>query len=52
MAYPCLHSPKSTKKTSSIRRIQRSPIRRIQDIVYEYSRRYQAWFVLQETPIH
>ncbi|GJX99485.1 hypothetical protein Tco_0356504 [Tanacetum coccineum] len=42
MAYPCLHSPKTTKKTSSIRRIQRSPIRRIEDIVYEYSRRYQA----------
>ncbi|GJZ60557.1 hypothetical protein Tco_0616373 [Tanacetum coccineum] len=26
-AYPCLHSPKTTKETSSIRRIQRRPIR-------------------------
>ncbi|GJS24776.1 putative nucleotidyltransferase, ribonuclease H [Tanacetum coccineum] len=33
-AYPCLHSPKTTKETSSIRRIQRRPIRRIEDIVY------------------
>ncbi|GJY14731.1 hypothetical protein Tco_0385153 [Tanacetum coccineum] len=32
-AYPCLHSPKTTKETSSIRRIQRRPIRRIEDIV-------------------
>ncbi|GJW22424.1 hypothetical protein Tco_0033046 [Tanacetum coccineum] len=31
-AYPCLHSPKTTKETSSIRRIQRRSIRRIQDI--------------------
>ncbi|GJS19054.1 hypothetical protein Tco_0413526 [Tanacetum coccineum] len=31
-AYPCLHSPKTTKETSSIRRIQRRPIRRIEDI--------------------
>ncbi|GJW98681.1 hypothetical protein Tco_0180489 [Tanacetum coccineum] len=49
--YPCLHSPKTTKETSSIRCIQRSPTRRIQDIVYEYSKRYQAWSLLQETPI-
>ncbi|GJR59760.1 DNA-directed DNA polymerase [Tanacetum coccineum] len=49
--YPCLHSPKTTKETSSIRRIQRSSIRRIQDIVCEYSGRYQAWSLLQETPI-
>ncbi|GJR93541.1 ty3-gypsy retrotransposon protein [Tanacetum coccineum] len=48
-AYPCLHSPKTTKETSSIRRIQRRPIRRIQDIVCEYSRRYQMWSILQET---
>ncbi|GJX17365.1 hypothetical protein Tco_0218197 [Tanacetum coccineum] len=50
MAYPCLHSPKTTKETSSIRRIQRRPIRRIEDIVCEDSGRYQAWSLLQETP--
>ncbi|GKD52964.1 hypothetical protein Tco_1286351, partial [Tanacetum coccineum] len=50
-AYPCLHSPKTTKATSSIWRIQRRPIRRIQDIVCEYSERYQAWSLLQGTPI-
>ncbi|GJX34427.1 hypothetical protein Tco_0245984 [Tanacetum coccineum] len=49
--YPCLHSPKTTKETSPIRRIQRRSIRRIQDIVCEYSGRYQAWSLLQETPI-
>ncbi|GJS37748.1 hypothetical protein Tco_0536130 [Tanacetum coccineum] len=49
--YPCLHSPKTTKETSSIRRIQRRPIRHIQDIVCEYSGRYQTWSLLQETPI-
>ncbi|GJT07538.1 hypothetical protein Tco_0842000 [Tanacetum coccineum] len=49
-AYPCLHSPKTTKETSSIRRIQRRPIHRIEDIVYEDSGRYQAWSLLQETP--
>ncbi|GJR74200.1 hypothetical protein Tco_0086565 [Tanacetum coccineum] len=42
-AYPCLHSPKTTKETRSIRRIQRRPIRRIGDIVCEYSGRYQTW---------
>ncbi|GJZ06604.1 hypothetical protein Tco_0540397 [Tanacetum coccineum] len=31
-AYPCLHSPKTTKETRSIRRIQRRPICRIEDI--------------------
>ncbi|GKC39124.1 hypothetical protein Tco_1051508, partial [Tanacetum coccineum] len=31
-AYLCLHSPKTTKKTRSIRRIQRRPIHRIEDI--------------------
>ncbi|GJS73318.1 hypothetical protein Tco_0706159 [Tanacetum coccineum] len=31
-AYPCLHSPKTTKETRSIRRIQRRPIRRIGNI--------------------
>ncbi|GKE16293.1 hypothetical protein Tco_1423870 [Tanacetum coccineum] len=36
MAYLCLHSPKTTKETSSIRRIQRRPIRRIGDKVCEY----------------
>ncbi|GJR92502.1 putative reverse transcriptase domain-containing protein [Tanacetum coccineum] len=50
-AYPYLHSPKTTKERSSIRRIQRRPIRRIQDIVCEYSGRYQTWSLLQETPI-
>ncbi|GJU89983.1 hypothetical protein Tco_1302406 [Tanacetum coccineum] len=50
-AYPCLHSPKTTKETSSIRHIQRSSIRRIQDIVCEDSGRYQTWSLLQETLI-
>ncbi|GJU26353.1 hypothetical protein Tco_1164974 [Tanacetum coccineum] len=49
--YPCLHSPKTTKETRSIRRIQRRPIRRIKDIVCEDSGRYQTWSLLQETPI-
>ncbi|GJS10677.1 hypothetical protein Tco_0367473 [Tanacetum coccineum] len=49
-AYMCLHSPKTTKETSSIRRIQRRPIRRIKDLVCEDSGRYQAWSLLQETP--
>ncbi|GKC33851.1 ribonuclease H-like domain-containing protein, partial [Tanacetum coccineum] len=49
--YPCLHSPKTTKETSSIRRIQKMSIRRIEDIVCEYSGRYQTWSLLQETPI-
>ncbi|GJR44280.1 hypothetical protein Tco_1312383 [Tanacetum coccineum] len=48
-AYPCLHSPKTMKETSSIRRIQRRPIRRIEDMVCEDSGRYQAWSLLQET---
>ncbi|GKA99672.1 hypothetical protein Tco_0827666 [Tanacetum coccineum] len=43
MAYLCLHSPKTTKETSSIRRIQRRPIRRIEDIVCKDSGRYQTW---------
>ncbi|GJV64826.1 hypothetical protein Tco_1475654 [Tanacetum coccineum] len=50
-SYPCLHSPQTMKETSSICRIPRSPIRRIQDIVCEYSGRYQTWSLLQETPI-
>ncbi|GJS95669.1 putative reverse transcriptase domain-containing protein [Tanacetum coccineum] len=37
--YPCLHSPKTTKETSSIRRIQRRPIRRIEDITDSQSER-------------
>ncbi|GJY79593.1 hypothetical protein Tco_0485394 [Tanacetum coccineum] len=32
-------------------RFQRGSIRCIQDIVCEYSGRYQAWSLLQETPI-
>ncbi|GJU56557.1 hypothetical protein Tco_1230271 [Tanacetum coccineum] len=48
--YPCLHSPKTMKETSSIRRIQRRPIRHIEDIICEDSGRYQAWSLLQETP--
>ncbi|GJX51156.1 hypothetical protein Tco_0278001 [Tanacetum coccineum] len=43
-------SLKTTKKTRSIRRIQRRPIRHIGNIVCEYSGRYQAWSLLQETP--
>ncbi|GKD94668.1 hypothetical protein Tco_1374505, partial [Tanacetum coccineum] len=39
-AYPCLHSPKTTKETSSIRRIQKPPIRHIEDISCEDSGRY------------
>ncbi|GJV63383.1 putative reverse transcriptase domain-containing protein [Tanacetum coccineum] len=48
--YLCLHSPKTTKETRSICRIQRRPIRRIQVIEGEYSGRYQTWSLLQETP--
>ncbi|GJS67084.1 hypothetical protein Tco_0681648 [Tanacetum coccineum] len=51
-AYPCLHSPKTTKEIRSIRRIQRRSIRHIKDIVCEDSGRYQAWSLLQETTIH
>ncbi|GJU55387.1 hypothetical protein Tco_1229101 [Tanacetum coccineum] len=40
MAYPCLHSPKTTKERRSIRHIQRRPIRHIEDIVCEDSGRY------------
>ncbi|GKC54577.1 hypothetical protein Tco_1077322 [Tanacetum coccineum] len=50
-AYPCLHSPKTTKERRSIRRIQKKSIRRIEDIVCEYSERYQTWSLLQETLI-
>ncbi|GJS73764.1 retrovirus-related pol polyprotein from transposon TNT 1-94 [Tanacetum coccineum] len=50
-AYMCLHSSKTTKERRSIRRIQKNLIRRIQDIVCEYSGRYQTWSLLQETPI-
>ncbi|GJZ69053.1 hypothetical protein Tco_0632603 [Tanacetum coccineum] len=49
-AYPCLHLPKTTKERRSIRRIQKKSIRRIEDIVCEYSGRYQAWSLLQEIP--
>ncbi|GJS66585.1 putative reverse transcriptase domain-containing protein [Tanacetum coccineum] len=50
-AYPCLHSPKITKERRSIRRIQKKSIRRIEDIICEYSGRYQTWSLLQETLI-
>ncbi|GKC74888.1 hypothetical protein Tco_1120771 [Tanacetum coccineum] len=50
-AYPCLHLPKTTKERRSIRRIQKKSIRLIEDIVCEYSGRYQTWSLLQETPI-
>ncbi|GJS41829.1 hypothetical protein Tco_0566872 [Tanacetum coccineum] len=50
-AYPCLHSPKTTKETSSIHRIYRRPIRRIKYIAFEDSGRYQTWCLLQETLI-
>ncbi|GKA19904.1 hypothetical protein Tco_0699819 [Tanacetum coccineum] len=49
MAYPCLHSPKTTKEIRSLRRIQKRSIRRIEDIVCEATRRYQVWSLLQET---
>ncbi|GJY10887.1 putative ribonuclease H-like domain-containing protein [Tanacetum coccineum] len=49
--YPCLHSPKTTKEKRSIRRILKKSIRHIEDIVCEYSGRYQTWSLLQETPI-
>ncbi|GJV08206.1 hypothetical protein Tco_1345862 [Tanacetum coccineum] len=48
-AYLCLNSPKTTKETSPIRRIQKKAIRRIEDIVCEDSGRYQSWSLLQET---
>ncbi|GJX83046.1 hypothetical protein Tco_0332527 [Tanacetum coccineum] len=38
----CTHQ-KTTKETSSIRRVQRRSIRRIEDIVCEDSGRYQTW---------
>ncbi|GJR19894.1 hypothetical protein Tco_0968421 [Tanacetum coccineum] len=41
---------KDHRGISPIRRIQRDSIRRIQDIVFEYSGRYQAWSLLQEIP--
>ncbi|GJY54878.1 hypothetical protein Tco_0446542 [Tanacetum coccineum] len=41
-AYPCLHSPKTTKERMSIRRILRRPIRRIGYMACEYSGRYQT----------
>ncbi|GKD73774.1 hypothetical protein Tco_1332056 [Tanacetum coccineum] len=50
MAYQFLHSTKTTKETSSIRCIQRRPIRRIEDIVCEDSGRYRTWSLLQDTP--
>ncbi|GJX22138.1 hypothetical protein Tco_0226583 [Tanacetum coccineum] len=41
---------KDHEGTRSIRRIQKKSIRRIEDIVCEYSGRYQAWSLLQEIP--
>ncbi|GJR61664.1 hypothetical protein Tco_1503826 [Tanacetum coccineum] len=35
-AYPCLHSPKTTKERKSIRHIQKKSIRHIEDIVCEF----------------
>ncbi|GJS97291.1 hypothetical protein Tco_0804259 [Tanacetum coccineum] len=49
--YLCMHSPKTTKERRSIRRIQKMSIRLIEDIICEYSGRYQTWSLLQETPI-
>ncbi|GJX02875.1 hypothetical protein Tco_0188791 [Tanacetum coccineum] len=51
MTYLCLHSPKTTKERRAIRCIQKKSIRRIEDIVCEYSGRDQTWSLLQETPI-
>ncbi|GJR70088.1 putative ribonuclease H-like domain-containing protein, partial [Tanacetum coccineum] len=51
-AYSCLHSIKTTKERRPIRRIQKKSICCIEDIVCEYSGRYQTWSLLQETPIH
>ncbi|GJW77474.1 hypothetical protein Tco_0139156 [Tanacetum coccineum] len=45
-AYLCLHSPKTTKERRSIRRIQRNSIQCIEDIICEYSGRYQMWSLL------
>ncbi|GJW16605.1 hypothetical protein Tco_0024041 [Tanacetum coccineum] len=42
---------KDHKRNKPIRRIQKKAIRRIKDIVCEDSGRYQAWSLLQETPI-
>ncbi|GJW89817.1 putative reverse transcriptase domain-containing protein, partial [Tanacetum coccineum] len=47
-AYLC--SPKTTKETSPISRIQKKAIRRIKDIECNDSGRYQPWSLLQETP--
>ncbi|GKE61936.1 hypothetical protein Tco_1512303, partial [Tanacetum coccineum] len=44
MTYPCLHSPKTTKERRSICRIQKKSIRRIEDIVCEYSGRYRGLY--------
>ncbi|GKB44356.1 hypothetical protein Tco_0889298 [Tanacetum coccineum] len=46
-AYPCLHSPKTTKERRSIRHIQKKSRRRIEDIICEYSGRYQTCKKLQ-----
>ncbi|GJR78954.1 hypothetical protein Tco_0149739 [Tanacetum coccineum] len=46
----CTHQ--DMMEISSIRRIQRRPIRRIGNIVCENSGRYQAWSLLQETLIY
>ncbi|GJZ08919.1 putative reverse transcriptase domain-containing protein [Tanacetum coccineum] len=41
---------RACKERRSIRRIQKKSIRRIEDIVCEYSGRYQTWSLLQEIP--
>ncbi|GKC65069.1 retrovirus-related pol polyprotein from transposon TNT 1-94 [Tanacetum coccineum] len=43
-------SQETTKIQSPIRHIQETSIRRIQDKVIKYSRRYRTWSLLQETP--
>ncbi|GJQ98303.1 hypothetical protein Tco_0009442 [Tanacetum coccineum] len=46
--YPCQHSPKTTKETSTIRRIHRRPIRRIQDICMTRSSTYELFTPYKE----
>ncbi|GJW72770.1 hypothetical protein Tco_0132140 [Tanacetum coccineum] len=46
----CTHQ-KTTKESRSIRRIQRRPIRRIGDIVCEYSGRYQTCSLQKKPPV-
>ncbi|GJS55994.1 putative reverse transcriptase domain-containing protein [Tanacetum coccineum] len=41
-AYPCLHSPKTTKERRSIRRIQKMSIRHIEDIANTFRRHFKT----------